>query len=49
MFIKKGHSMNYLISILGYLSWPFMIIISYQFVKLALLIFNKNWEDAEKQ
>ncbi len=39
--------MNYLTSILGYLSWPLIIIASYQLIKLALLIFNKKLEESE--
>jgi len=36
--------MDYFMSILGYLSWPFLIVVSYQLIKLALFIFNKNLE-----
>lgn len=36
-------------SILGYLSWPFMIIVSYQLVKLALRIFTKKLEESGEQ
>ncbi len=32
----------YISSILFYLSWPVSIVISYQLIKLALKIFNKN-------
>jgi len=41
--------MNYITSIIGYLSWPFLIIVSYQLVKLALLIFNKKLEESGEQ
>jgi len=33
----------YIAEILSYLSWPFMIIVSYQLVKLALRQFEKQW------
>ena len=32
----------YLGAIIGYLSWPFLILVTYQAVKLALRIFEKK-------
>ena len=40
----------YIASILGYLSWPFLILISYIAVRMALRIFEKRYKlDASEE
>ncbi|MEZ5070584.1 MAG: hypothetical protein R2751_06385 [Bacteroidales bacterium] len=39
----------YLGSIIGYLSWPFMIGVSYLAVRWALRIFEKKWEAGSRE
>ncbi len=39
----------YIGAIIGYLSWPFMIIVSYQAVRYALKYFHKQLEKEGEQ
>jgi hypothetical protein len=39
----------YLGAIIGYLSWPIMIILSYQAVRLALRYFEKNASEGQDE
>jgi len=37
----------YIGSILGYLSWPFLIMVSYLAIRWALRIFDRNYKPME--
>jgi hypothetical protein len=37
----------YLESLVGYLSWPFMILVSYLAVRWALRVFERNYSATE--
>lgn len=39
----------YIGSILGYLSWPFLILVSYLVVRWALRIFERNYKPMEEE
>jgi len=39
----------YIVAILGYLSWPFMIAVSYVAIRLALNYFEKQAAPKDKQ
>jgi len=39
----------YIQSIIGYLSWPFMILVSYLAIRWALRYFEKRMAEGEKE